>query len=215
MLSKKRMPQNPLKTDALNKKIKLDEQIQNIPQNNYQQHQPKIFNTTNINNNNIRLEMSKAYIANNFKGYSNNNQNEVSNFHKDKIIIQNFLNVNDSSSQNNNFHLKLDITNININNGNLNNSSNEKFEKVNFYLTAKIIKDLKDLLRKKNIKFREEHRPNDHELVFKWDHSDKASRKYEIKIETNTLKIMSLSKYKNDNRVMELINEDCKECFLF
>jgi hypothetical protein len=94
---------------------------------------PQNFNTTNINNNNIRLEMSKAYIANNFKGYSTNEMGN--NFGKDKIIIQNILQVNDAAaSQNNNFHVKLDITNININ-GNQMDSQNEKYEKVKTVLT--------------------------------------------------------------------------------
>jgi hypothetical protein len=116
-LTKKRLSQINFKTETPIKRQKVEETAP-VPQ----------INTTNINNNNIRLEMSKAYIANNFKGYSSNELNN--NFGKDKIIIQNILQVNDgSASQNNKFHVKLDITNININ-GNQMDNKDEKYEKV-------------------------------------------------------------------------------------
>jgi hypothetical protein len=89
------------------------------------------FNTNITNtNNNLRLEMSKACIAK-CKGYTNDNINTNYSSGKEKIIIQNILQVNDSSAmQNNNFHVKVDLTNININGNDLSGNKNEKYDKV-------------------------------------------------------------------------------------
>jgi hypothetical protein len=96
-----------------------------------------------------------------------------------------------------NVNIHLDIKNININNRNL-----TEYQQVNFFL-MKVIEELKSKLRSKNIVFSEIHNKPDYNLEFTI-----LKKTYILKIETYSSRIKYFTIFTNDDKLLELNNND-------
>ena len=74
--------------------------------------------------------------------------------------------------------------------------------------------ELKNLLRKNLIKFKEEHHPDHYTVEFYITNFDKTTRHYNITVDLESSKIMHYIKSKDNKNLIEINNCDGKLLFL-